>query len=123
MSRPSRILRILRRLHLSVGLAAALYFMLIAATGVALNHREGWGLGERYVSRTWLPSHYRPDDGGEVRMDIAIADLHSGLIFGRVGAPVMDAVAAVWFFSIVSGISMLLVRRSLQRASLKVAKR
>ena len=36
-----RLLRFVRKLHIWVGLSAALYFMLIAATGVMINHREG----------------------------------------------------------------------------------
>ena len=52
MSLRRRTVRIVRRIHLYLGLAAALYFMLIAATGVALNHRQLFRLEERYVSRT-----------------------------------------------------------------------
>jgi len=115
-----RLLRFVRKLHIWVGLSAALYFMLIAATGVMINHREGLLLEDRTISRRWLPSSYRPDDGKEgVRADIAVADLHSGLIFGKVGKPVMDFVAAVWFISIVSGISMLVLRRSMHYSASK----
>jgi hypothetical protein len=115
-----RLLRFVRKLHIWVGLSAALYFMLIATTGVMINHREGLRLEERTISRHWLPSNYRPDDGKEgVRADIAVADLHSGLIFGKVGKPVMDFVAAVWFISIVSGISMLVLRRSMHYSASK----
>ena len=79
-----RLLRFVRKLHIWVGLSAALYFMLIAATGVMINHREGLLLEDRTISRRWLPSNYRPDDGiAGVRADIAVADLHSGLIFGK----------------------------------------
>ena len=115
-----RLLRIVRKLHIWVGLSAALYFMLIAATGVMINHREGLRLEDRTISRRWLPANYRPDDGKEgVRADIAIGDLHSGLIFGKVGKPVMDFVAAVWFISIISGISMLILRRSMHYSASK----
>ena len=70
-----RLLRFVRKLHIWVGLSAALYFMLIAATGVMINHREGLLLEDRTISRRWLPSSYRPDDGKEgVRADIAVAD-------------------------------------------------
>lgn len=115
-----RLLRFVRKLHIWVGLSAALYFMLIATTGVMINHREGLRLEERMISRRWLPSSYRPDDGKDgVRADIAVADLHSGLIFGKVGKPVMDFVAAVWFISIISGISMLILRRSMHYSTSK----
>jgi hypothetical protein len=115
-----RLLRFVRKLHIWVGLSAALYFMLIATTGVMINHREGLRLEDRIISRKWLPSSYRPDDGKEgVRADIAVADLHSGLIFGKVGKPVMDFVAAVWLISIISGISMLMLRRSMHYSASK----
>src|SRR5215470_997194 len=114
-----RLLRVARKLHIVVGLTAALYFMLIAATGVAMNHREGLRLEDRYVSRKWLPASYRPDDGTEVRADIVVTDLHSGLIFGKVGAPILDVVAAVWFVSIITGLTMLIMRRSIHYSQSK----
>jgi len=115
-----RLLRFVRKLHIWVGLSAALYFMLIATTGVMINHREGLRLEERTISRRWLPSSYRPEDGKDgVRADIAVGDLHSGLIFGKVGKPVMDFVATVWFISIISGISMLVLRRSMHYSASK----
>ena len=120
MTTRRRLLRIVRKLHIWVGLSAALYFMLIATTGVMINHREGLRLEERIISRRWLPFNYRPEDGKDgVRADIAVADLHSGLIFGKVGKPVMDFVAAVWFLSIISGISMLVLRRSMHHSASK----
>jgi len=114
-----RLLRFVRKLHIWVGLSSALYFMLIAATGVMINHREGLRLEERNVSRSWLPGSYRPQDGNAVRADIVVTDLHSGLIFGKVGAPVLDFVAAVWFISIISGVSMLALRRSMHYSQSK----
>jgi uncharacterized iron-regulated membrane protein len=114
-----RLLRFIRKLHIWVGLSSALYFMLIAATGVLINHREGLRLEERAVSRSWLPGGYRPQDGAAVRADIVVTDLHSGLIFGKVGAPVLDFVAAVWFISIISGVSMLVLRRSMHYSQSK----
>jgi uncharacterized iron-regulated membrane protein len=116
-----RFFRAVRKLHIVIGLVSALYFMLIAATGVAINHRSGWHLDEKYVSRTWLPSSYRFDES-EVRMDIAVGDLHSGLIFGKYGAPAMDFVAAVWFISILSGLTMLALRRSIHSGAKRAQK-
>jgi len=111
--RRRRLLHALRRLHLWIGLLSAFYFFLIALTGVALNHRQGLRLEERYVSRSWLSQSYRPDDGREVRADIVIGDLHSGLIFGKIGGPILDVVATVWLLSLITGLSMVAVGRSL----------
>ena len=116
MSARRTLVRVIRRLHLYLGLGAALYFMLIAATGVALNHREGFHLEEHYFTRGWLPESYRPQDGDEVRADIVVADLHSGLIFGKVGGPVMDVVATVWFLSLLTGLSLAVLGRSIHGA-------
>ena len=43
--------------------------------------------------------------------------LHSGLIFGRVGTPIMDVVATVWFLSLLSGLSLAALGRSLHKQS------
>jgi hypothetical protein len=110
-----RIIRALRRTHLAFGLIGIIYFTLLGVTGVALNHREGLGLESRTVSRRWLPNSYRLDDGGEVRADIVVGDLHSGLIFGRAGAPILDVVAALWFLSLLSGLSLAFMTRSQRR--------
>jgi hypothetical protein len=58
----------------------------------------------------------------DVRMDIAVGDLHSGLIFGKYGAPAMDFVAAVWFVSILSGLTMLALRRSIHSGAKRARK-
>jgi hypothetical protein len=110
-----RIIRALRRTHLAFGLIGVLYFTLLGLTGVALNHREGLRLESHSVSRSWLPRAYRPDDGAEVRADIVVGDLHSGLIFGRAGSPILDVVAALWFLSLLSGLSLAFLTRSQRR--------
>ena len=96
------------RLHVAIGLVFALYFLMLAATGVLIHHAGDWGLTESYVSRHYLPSNYRPLDGEETRLDIVITDLHSGRIFGIAGRWLPDLVAGFWTISILTGIGMVL---------------
>ncbi|HUU12855.1 MAG TPA: hypothetical protein VM182_03985 [Terriglobia bacterium] len=106
-----RFFRWKRRLHISIGLFFALYFLLLAFTGVMINHAGDWDLGERYVSRRYLPSSYRPQDGDATRLDIVITDLHSGRLFGPHGHWIPDLVTGFWVISILTGVGMLVFRR------------
>lgn len=100
------------RVHIVIGLVFALYFLMLAVTGVMIHHSDGWGLTEKYVSRSYLPSNYRPLDGNETRLDIVITDLHSGRIFGVTGRWLPDLVAGFWTVSILTGIGMVLWRKT-----------
>src|SRR5690349_2498017 len=53
-----RLLRSLRRWHARIGFAALLFFLLIAVTGVALNHGSDLGLDSRQVHAAWLARWY-----------------------------------------------------------------
>lgn len=99
------------RLHVAIGLVFALYFLMLAVTGVLIHHAGDWGLTEKYVSCNYLPSNYRPLDGEETRLDIVIADLHSGRIFGITGRWLPDLVAGFWTVSILTGIGMVVWRK------------
>ena len=100
------------RIHIVIGLVFALYFLMLAVTGVMIHHSAAWGLTERYVSRRYLPSSYRPLDGDETRLDIVITDLHSGRIFGATGRWLPDLIAGLWTVSILTGIGMVLWKKS-----------
>jgi hypothetical protein len=100
------------RVHVAIGLVFALYFLMLAVTGVMLHHAGDWGLTEKYVSRRYLPSSYRPPDGEETRLDIVVTDLHSGRIFGIAGRWLPDLVAGFWTISILTGIGMVLWRKA-----------
>ena len=52
------LLRLLRRWHARIGFAAALFFVLVAATGFALNHAGVFGLDAKYVHAAWLARWY-----------------------------------------------------------------
>lgn len=106
-----RLFRWKRRLHISVGLFFALYFLLLAFTGVMINHAGDWNFGEHYVSRRYLPSSYRPQDGDATRLDIVSTDLHSGRLFGPNGHWIPDLVTGFWVVSILTGVGMLVFRR------------
>lgn len=100
------------RLHVAIGLVFALYFLMLAVTGVLIHHAGDWGLTEKHVSRRYLPSNYRPLDGEETRLDIVITDLHSGRVFGIAGRWLPDLVAGFWTVSILTGIGMVLWRKA-----------
>lgn len=95
----------LRRLHAIVGLISSLNLFLLLASGFLLQHRETFRLEERTLSRRWLAASYRPQDGPEgVRADIVVADLHSGRMFGRTGALILDGLTVGWLALLVSGL-------------------
>ncbi len=102
-ARPGRR-RWMRRLHAVAGLVLTLNLALLLVTGFLMQHQETFGLEGKMVSRTWLPADYRPQDGGEVRADIVVADLHSGRLLGGPGRMVVDAVSAGWLIMLVSGL-------------------
>lgn len=53
-----RLARTLRRWHARIGFAALLFFLLMAVTGVALNHGAALGLDLRYVHAEWIARWY-----------------------------------------------------------------
>lgn len=84
--------------------------LLIVITGLLIQHREFLRLENRYVSRRFLPSGYRPDDGREVRSDIVVIDLHSGRILGAAGAVILDVVTVGWLVLLITGVGMYIKR-------------
>ncbi len=95
-----------------VGLVASLNLLLLLLTGFMMQHREIFGLEERFVGRQFLPDGYRPGDEGEVRADIVVTDLHSGRLFGPTGALILDAVTLGWFVLLISGLFLYFVGRN-----------
>src|SRR5258705_2564180 len=53
-----RLVRTLRRWHARIGFGALIFFVLIAVTGVALNHGAALGLDSRQVHSKWLARWY-----------------------------------------------------------------
>lgn len=48
----------LRRSHRWLGVGLAVFLLLLAFTGIALNHSDDWRLGNRYVTWSWLLDAY-----------------------------------------------------------------
>ena len=92
------------RIHVVTGLAAAAWFLLMALTGVLINHQESFGLLDAEISDSYLPGYYRSDARtGTTRLNIIITDLHSGRIFGSQGHWMSDLVALMLIVSLISG--------------------
>lgn len=58
MRRRPRLVGLLWRWHRRLGLLAALFVLLVASSGVVLNHTDGLGLDRRFVSWNWLTAAY-----------------------------------------------------------------
>lgn len=48
----------LRRFHRWLGVVLVFFVLLLAVSGIALNHAEAWGLDRRYVGWSWLLDAY-----------------------------------------------------------------
>jgi hypothetical protein len=66
MPRRPRLVGILWHWHRRVGLLAAVFVVVLAATGLLLNHASQLGLDRRFVDWAWLNGVYG-DDSGELR--------------------------------------------------------
>jgi hypothetical protein len=69
-------------------------------------------LEERFISRRFLPSSYRANDGNEVRSDIVVTDIHSGRILGQSGLLIVDALTIAWFLLLGTGLIIFVKRYS-----------
>ena len=105
----------LYRIHLVTGLAAAIWFLLVAVTGVLINHQESLGLLDAEISDRYLPGYYRADARtGTTRLNIVITDLHSGRIFGSRGHWMSDIVAVFLIVSLLTGFASHQLKKRLQ---------
>ncbi|MFB3915599.1 MAG: hypothetical protein ACE14M_02640 [Terriglobales bacterium] len=117
-----RILQCARVLHLWAGILTAVYLTLVLVTGLAVNHAQVLRLDKRYLGRVWLPSEYRARENA-VRADIAAADLHSGLMFGRVGTPLTDVAAGFCLLLLASGFGIFALGGSVYTENLNPQRR
>lgn len=94
----------LYKVHVWTGLLAALWLLLVAVTGVLINHQEALGLSDIQISDQYLLDYYRPDyRTGTTPLAVLITDLHSGRIFGAQGHWVGDGIALLLILSLVTG--------------------
>lgn len=108
----------LYRIHVVTGLAAAVWFLLMAVTGVLINHQESLGLLDTEISDRYLPSYYRSDvRTGTTRLNIVITDLHSGRILGSNGQWISDLVGLLLIISLLTGFGSEQMKRRLRTAS------
>ena len=102
-----------RAVHLLTGFLVGLWLLAMAATGVLINHQESFGLTEIDVSNRRLPAHYTDEFHPETtRLNVVLADLHSGRFFGARGNLISDAIALMIFISLASGTYSFFLRRS-----------
>ncbi len=103
-----------RAVHLVTGFVVALWLVLMAITGVLINHQEDFGLIDIEVANAYLPAHYtneyHPESNG---LHMVIGDLHSGAFFGPVGRYIGDLIALLILISVGSGIYSYWVKRRL----------
>ena len=100
-------MRLLRKLHSWIGIVSSLNLLLLITTGLLIQHSQQLGLEDKYVSRRFLPSSYRLDDGPMgVRSDIVVTDLHSGKFIGNTGTLLLDGLTLAWLALLVSGVLM-----------------
>ena len=114
----------LYRIHVVTGLAAAVWFLLMALSGVLINHQESLGLRDVEISDRYLPDYYRADARtGTTRLNILITDLHSGRIFGSQGAWVSDVIALFLVVSLTSGVASHRLKKRVLATNHKEARR
>ena len=103
-----------RAVHLLTGFVVALWLLLMALTGVLINHQEGLGFVETEVANRYLPDHYTDEFHPETtRFNVVLTDLHSGRFFGENGRLISDFIALLILISVASGVYSFSLRRRL----------
>lgn len=97
MSHLTRIIRFVRHWHARIGVLAALLFLILAFTGVMLNHTDGLRLAKRPVGAAWLMQWYglegeRPEKGYLFKDGYFIGDHQRWLMDGKVLSAVPETV-------------------------------
>jgi uncharacterized iron-regulated membrane protein len=88
MSHLTRLLRFIRHWHARVGVLAALFFLFLALTGLALNHTGALALDKKQVSASWLMRWYGlkaeiPRQGYPLGTGYVVGDNHRWIMDGH----------------------------------------
>jgi len=100
------------RIHLVTGLVAGLWLVLMAVTGVLLNHQEELGLVDTLVPNAYLPGHYADEFHPEgTALAVVLTDLHSGRIFGSWWRLLSDVAGLLLLVSVATGFYTYVLKR------------
>ncbi|NOT69539.1 MAG: hypothetical protein HOP04_14790 [Methylophilaceae bacterium] len=58
MTHLTRVIRFVRHWHARLGVLLAIFFLILAVTGLALNHTDALGLAKREINAAWLMRWY-----------------------------------------------------------------
>ena len=106
--------RVWNRVHFLTGLVGAAWLLVMAVTGVLINHQEEWGLLEIEVPNSVLPGHYTSEYRPETNpLNVVLTDLHGGRFFGEHGKWIGDAAALLLIVSVITGLYSHRLRRRL----------
>lgn len=119
MSSPLRMFQLRERLykvHTASALIVAAWLLLLAISGVLINHQEVLGLTEVEIRDDYLPGYYLSEfHTGTTRLNVIITDIHSGRIFGAYGYLLTDLIALLVVVSAITGVLSYRLRRKLQQ--------
>ena len=105
-----------RFVHLTTGFVFAAWLVLMALTGVLINHQADWNLDESEVSNAYLPGQYTTEYSPDAtRVNVIVADLHSGNFFWGLGKVITDLVALLVLLSVSSGAYAFHLRKKVVR--------
>lgn len=99
--------------HYTIGLFASLFLLLLAITGILMNHSRSLGFEQVDMSFSWLLKWYGMEMSTEelaeigqpiITLERVIIDAHNGTLFGIAGPFVMDLAALAVIFLIFTGI-------------------
>ena len=103
-------------LHWRVGLVASLFLLILAITGILLNHSRAMGLHHIFLDHPIILSAYNMNVSKELRgeginLEKLILDIHTGKLFGIPGTIISDLTALAIIFLTGTGIYNLWKRK------------
>lgn len=99
------------RWHRRIAIVAAFFVIILAVTGIILNHNIALGINKDFITSEWLLDWYGYDSKAAyakeiLTVDKVILDIHTGRFFGKFGTLVMDASAIALLILSFTGIYM-----------------